>query len=70
MEDLTNGEFRHILDDPKVEGRREKVERLVLCTGKIYYDMDGIDAPRPRRERGDRPGRDALPLRQDRASKK
>jgi 2-oxoglutarate decarboxylase len=43
MEDLTNGEFRHILDDPKVEGRREKVERLVLCTGKIYHDIDGND---------------------------
>ncbi|HEY2054730.1 MAG TPA: multifunctional oxoglutarate decarboxylase/oxoglutarate dehydrogenase thiamine pyrophosphate-binding subunit/dihydrolipoyllysine-residue succinyltransferase subunit, partial [Solirubrobacterales bacterium] len=41
MEDLTNGEFQHILDDPKVEGRREKVERLVLCTGKIYHDIDG-----------------------------
>ncbi len=43
MEDLTGGEFRHILDDAKAEGRREKVERLVLCTGKIYYDMDGSD---------------------------
>jgi 2-oxoglutarate dehydrogenase E1 component len=43
MEDLTSGEFRHILDDPTVEDRREKVERLVLCTGKIYYDMDGSD---------------------------
>jgi multifunctional 2-oxoglutarate metabolism enzyme len=46
MEDLTDGEFRHILDDPTAEDRREKVERLVLCTGKIYYDMDGS----PRRE--------------------
>jgi multifunctional 2-oxoglutarate metabolism enzyme len=43
MEDLTSGEFRHILDDPTVEGRREKVERLVLCTGKIYYDMDSSE---------------------------
>jgi multifunctional 2-oxoglutarate metabolism enzyme len=43
MEDLTNGEFQHILDDPKVEGRRDKVERLVLCTGKIYHDIDGND---------------------------
>ena len=41
--DLTDGEWRHILDDPTVEGRREKVERLVLCTGKIYYDMDGSE---------------------------
>ena len=29
-----------ILDDPSAEGRREKVERLVLCTGKVYFDMD------------------------------
>ncbi|MGH2939263.1 MAG: multifunctional oxoglutarate decarboxylase/oxoglutarate dehydrogenase thiamine pyrophosphate-binding subunit/dihydrolipoyllysine-residue succinyltransferase subunit [Solirubrobacterales bacterium] len=43
MEDLTNGEWRHILDDPTVEDRREKVERLVLCTGKIYHDMDGSE---------------------------
>jgi 2-oxoglutarate dehydrogenase E1 component len=43
MEDLTDGEWRHILDDPTVEGRREKVERLVLCTGKIYHDMDGSE---------------------------
>src|SRR6201996_5586895 len=40
MADLTDGEWRHILDDPTAEGRRDKVERLVLCTGKIYYDMD------------------------------
>ncbi|HVT00021.1 MAG TPA: multifunctional oxoglutarate decarboxylase/oxoglutarate dehydrogenase thiamine pyrophosphate-binding subunit/dihydrolipoyllysine-residue succinyltransferase subunit, partial [Solirubrobacterales bacterium] len=43
MEDLTAGEFRRILDDPTVEGRRDKVERLVLCTGKIYYDMDASE---------------------------
>ncbi|HEX3737269.1 MAG TPA: multifunctional oxoglutarate decarboxylase/oxoglutarate dehydrogenase thiamine pyrophosphate-binding subunit/dihydrolipoyllysine-residue succinyltransferase subunit, partial [Solirubrobacterales bacterium] len=43
MEDLTDGEFRRILDDPTVEGRRDKVERLVLCTGKIYYDMDSSE---------------------------
>jgi 2-oxoglutarate dehydrogenase E1 component len=43
IEDLTNGEWRHILDDPTVEGRRDKIERLVLCTGKIYYDMDGSE---------------------------
>src|SRR4051794_32197861 len=40
LEDLTGGEFQLVIDDPKAEGRREKVERLVLCTGKIYYDID------------------------------
>ncbi|MEZ5076198.1 MAG: multifunctional oxoglutarate decarboxylase/oxoglutarate dehydrogenase thiamine pyrophosphate-binding subunit/dihydrolipoyllysine-residue succinyltransferase subunit [Solirubrobacterales bacterium] len=43
LAELTDGEFQFILDDPTAEGRREKVERLVLCTGKIYYDMDGSE---------------------------
>ncbi|HEX5988830.1 MAG TPA: multifunctional oxoglutarate decarboxylase/oxoglutarate dehydrogenase thiamine pyrophosphate-binding subunit/dihydrolipoyllysine-residue succinyltransferase subunit [Solirubrobacterales bacterium] len=41
LEQLTEGELQFILDDPTAEDRREKVERLVLCTGKVYYDMDG-----------------------------
>ena len=40
LEELTDGEFQFILDDPKAGERREKVERLVLCTGKVYYDID------------------------------
>jgi 2-oxoglutarate decarboxylase len=43
LEDLTEGEFMYTLDDPTAAGRREKVERLVLCTGKVYFDMDGSD---------------------------
>jgi multifunctional 2-oxoglutarate metabolism enzyme len=43
LEELTEGEFLHTLDDPTAEGRREKVERLVLCTGKLYFDMDGSE---------------------------
>ncbi len=39
-EELTSGHFHFILDDPRAEDRREKVERLVLCTGKVYFDMD------------------------------
>ena len=39
-EELTDGHFQLILDDPTADGRREKVERLVLCTGKIYFDID------------------------------
>jgi len=40
LEELTDGELHFILDDPTAGERREKVERLVLCTGKVYYDMD------------------------------
>jgi 2-oxoglutarate decarboxylase len=43
LEDLTEGELQFILDDPKARERHEKVERLVLCTGKVYYDIDGSD---------------------------
>ncbi|HWM53915.1 MAG TPA: multifunctional oxoglutarate decarboxylase/oxoglutarate dehydrogenase thiamine pyrophosphate-binding subunit/dihydrolipoyllysine-residue succinyltransferase subunit [Solirubrobacterales bacterium] len=39
-EELTSGHFHFILDDPRAEDSREKVERLVLCTGKVYFDMD------------------------------
>jgi 2-oxoglutarate dehydrogenase E1 component len=43
LEDLTDGRFEFILDDPKAADRRDKVERLALCSGKIYYDIDASD---------------------------
>jgi len=43
LEDLTDGEFHFILDDPAAKERREKVERLILCTGKVYFDMDASE---------------------------
>jgi 2-oxoglutarate dehydrogenase E1 component len=41
--ELTDGEFQLIIDDPAAADRREKVERLVLCTGKIFWDIDGSE---------------------------
>jgi 2-oxoglutarate dehydrogenase E1 component len=38
--ELTEGSFHFTLDDPTAAERREKVERLVLCTGKVYFDID------------------------------
>jgi multifunctional 2-oxoglutarate metabolism enzyme len=46
LEDLTTGSFQFVLDDPHAEGRKDKVERLALCSGKIYYDIDAA----PKRE--------------------
>jgi 2-oxoglutarate dehydrogenase E1 component len=43
LEDLTEGELQFILDDPKATERREKVERLILCTGKVYFDIDASE---------------------------
>ncbi len=39
LADLTQGEFRPLLDDAHAD--REAVERLVLCQGKVYYDIVG-----------------------------
>ncbi len=40
LSDLTQGTFQFVLDDPRA-GERERVDRLVLCSGKLYYDIDG-----------------------------
>jgi 2-oxoglutarate decarboxylase len=46
LEDLTSGSFQFVLDDPHASDDKKKVERLVLCCGKIYYDIDAA----PKRE--------------------
>ena len=38
--ELIEGGFLPVLDDPSVEDR-DSVRRLVLCTGKVYYDIQG-----------------------------
>jgi 2-oxoglutarate dehydrogenase E1 component len=42
LEELANGSFRPVLGDSFVE--LEAVRRLVLCTGKAYYDIVGHEA--------------------------
>jgi 2-oxoglutarate dehydrogenase E1 component len=43
VRELADGSLRRVLDDPTAEGRREKVTRLLLCAGRIYYDITGSD---------------------------
>src|SRR5213592_4389774 len=38
LEELTTGRFRPVLDDPEGDARRAAT-RLVLCSGKVYYDL-------------------------------
>lgn len=38
ISELTEGNFRHVLADPTVEDP-ERITRLILCTGKFYYDV-------------------------------
>jgi 2-oxoglutarate decarboxylase len=42
--DLTDGGFHPVLDDPTLPGPRDRVTRLVLCTGKLYYDLVSQEA--------------------------
>ena len=39
LDDLATGEFRPLLDDDTAD--RARVTRLVLCQGKVYYDIAG-----------------------------
>ena len=41
--DLSEGRFEAVLDDPRIGSTvdRTNVTRLVLCSGKIFYDIDG-----------------------------
>jgi 2-oxoglutarate dehydrogenase E1 component len=41
LDELTSGTFEFVLDDPRSQERKDRVERLVLCSGKIYFDIDG-----------------------------
>jgi 2-oxoglutarate dehydrogenase E1 component len=41
LEDLANGTFQPVLNDPTLAGREGQVTRLVLCSGKVYVDLVG-----------------------------
>ena len=41
LDELADGGFQRVIDDPTLPGPREEVTQLVLCTGKIYYDIVG-----------------------------
>ena len=43
LDALASGGFRKVIDDPKTSQDRDAVERLILCTGKIYYDLIGAE---------------------------
>ncbi|MGH0033136.1 MAG: 2-oxoglutarate dehydrogenase E1 component [Myxococcota bacterium] len=38
-EDLAHGRFAHVIDDAEAAAQAEAVERVVLCSGKVYYEL-------------------------------
>jgi 2-oxoglutarate dehydrogenase E1 component len=43
LDELVEGGFQRVIDDPELPAGREKVTRLVLCSGKVYYDIAGSE---------------------------
>ena len=43
VSELTGGAFRRVIPDPLAEEREEEVTRLLLCSGKVYYDLQASD---------------------------
>ena len=39
LEALANDQFKPVIDDPIASQNRDAVQRLVFCTGKIYYEL-------------------------------
>ncbi len=49
MEELANGKFKEVIDDPVIEDKA-KVQKLVFTSGKFYYDVDKVRDERPNEE--------------------
>ena len=43
LEDLSEGTFQPVLDDEEARERAESVERLILCSGKIFTELAGSE---------------------------
>ena len=39
LEDLSTGTFQPVIDDPFFAGKPERARRVLMCTGKVYYDL-------------------------------
>jgi 2-oxoglutarate dehydrogenase E1 component len=44
VSELVRGSFQTVIEDPEAASRRSRVRRLILCTGKIYYDLEGHES--------------------------
>jgi 2-oxoglutarate dehydrogenase E1 component len=45
LDDLAVGGFRAMIDDPRFEAdQKREIARLVICSGKVYYDIVGHEA--------------------------
>ncbi|MGH3087821.1 MAG: 2-oxoglutarate dehydrogenase E1 component [Rubrobacteraceae bacterium] len=43
LEDFTDDHFHPVLDDEEAKSRADSIERLILCSGKIFTELAGAD---------------------------
>ena len=43
LEDLSEGTFQPVLDDEEARERADSVERLILCSGKVFTELAGSE---------------------------
>ncbi len=43
LQDLVEGRWQAVIDDPEARARADDVRRLILCSGKIYSDVLGSE---------------------------
>ena len=50
LEELSGGRWLPVLDDPLAQAHQDQIRRVVLCSGKVYYDLlagaAGVDRSR------------------------
>ena len=39
IEELTEGDFKPIIDDERFATSKQEITRIVMCSGKVYYDL-------------------------------
>jgi len=46
VDEFTSGDFEPVLGDPRASANPDAIRRVVLCSGKVIYDLLGSDAYR------------------------
>jgi 2-oxoglutarate decarboxylase len=44
VKQLTSETFQHVIDDANAATKRDSIERVILCSGKVYYDLVADEA--------------------------
>src|SRR5207253_3296681 len=39
LDELANGQFNEVLAEARTKEQAAKVDRLILCSGKVYFDL-------------------------------